>query len=492
MKVLAMYLPQFHTVKENDEWWGKGFTDWVAVDAAKPLYEGHIQPRVPLNNYQYNLMDKSALEWQCSLVKNYDIDGLCIYHYWFKDGKRILEKPVENLLDWTDINLPFCFCWANERWATSWENIGPANVWSSLISEEMKFESKVLLDQKYGDKKEWREHFLYLLPFFKDPRYIRIDNRPVFYIYKPEEVLCFNDMKKYWDELAHQSGIDPILFIGRLGDDNAYGKYDWWVRPAPIHKEGVIPEQRKDRVRIKSTEDMWEYILNEKYPRERVGYSGFTSYDDTPRHGINGTVYEGSTPTKFFGFLCELFRKNDAIGMPITFINAWNEWGEGMYLEPDEEHGFSYLEQISKAKMEYKGKSCTFTDNTLVPEIKCRSKSNVYLKIYDKWMTLKDSGVSLAAILERRGYKSVAIYGMGELGKHLYSELEKSGVEVKCYIDRKDTNIPLKHYYPNEMIEGIDAIIVTAVMSYHEVYELYENHYSGRIISIEEIINESI
>ena len=120
MKVLAMYLPQFHRVMENDQWWGTGFTEWTAAKGAEKLYEGHYQPRIPKNQYYYNLLDKDAMQWQAELMKKYHIDGMCIYHYWFKDSRRILEKPAENLLKWKNIEMPFCFYWANVTWARTW------------------------------------------------------------------------------------------------------------------------------------------------------------------------------------------------------------------------------------------------------------------------------------------------------------------------------------------------------------------------------------
>ena len=131
-KIMAFYLPQFHRVPENDEWWGKGFTEWTAVKGAAPLFEGHYQPRVPLNHNYYNLLEHDTMAWQANLMKKYSIDGVCIYHYWFENGRRILEKPAENLLKWTDISMPFCFCWANETWSRTWEKLADANVWSIM------------------------------------------------------------------------------------------------------------------------------------------------------------------------------------------------------------------------------------------------------------------------------------------------------------------------------------------------------------------------
>ena len=149
MKIITFYLPQFHTIPENDEWWGEGFTEWVNMKKAQPLYEGHYQPRVPLNNNYYDLSDPETMRWQVSLANKYGVYGWCLYHYWF-NGKLLLEKPVENLLRDKSLNIHYCLSWANEPWTNGW------------VAEK----AKVLIAQRYGREKEWKEHFDYLLPFF--------------------------------------------------------------------------------------------------------------------------------------------------------------------------------------------------------------------------------------------------------------------------------------------------------------------------------------
>ena len=136
VKPIVMYLPQYHRVKENEQWWGKGFTDWVAVKKACKLYDGHVQPNVPLNDNYYNLLDKDVMKWQAEIAYKYGIYGFSFYHYWFKDGRKILEKPAENLLKWTDIRVPFCFTWANESWARSWSNISNHNTWADTFEKQ--------------------------------------------------------------------------------------------------------------------------------------------------------------------------------------------------------------------------------------------------------------------------------------------------------------------------------------------------------------------
>lgn len=194
MKIITFYLPQFHEIPENNEWWGKGFTEWVNVKKAQPLYEGHEQPRVPLNENYYNLLDPNVQVWQAKIAKEYGVYGFCYYHYWF-NGKLLLEKPMENMLKNRDIDIPFCVCWANEPWTRAW--VG---------------ETKVLIPQLYGEKREWKEHFDYLLPFFKDSRYICDDGKPLVVIYRPEVIECLNEMLDYWNELAIQEGFEGLTY----------------------------------------------------------------------------------------------------------------------------------------------------------------------------------------------------------------------------------------------------------------------------------------
>ena len=189
-KIIALYLPQFHAIPENDKWWGKGFTEWTSVKKAIPLLKNHHQPREPLKGNYYNLLDPEVRQWQADLAQKYGIYGFCYYHYWF-NGKKLLEKPAEEILRLGKPSLPFCFSWANESWSRTW--------YSS--------KKEVLLKQEYGAEKEWESHFNYLLPFFKDERYIKVDNKPLFLIYKPSLILELDRMISFWEKLAIKEGF---------------------------------------------------------------------------------------------------------------------------------------------------------------------------------------------------------------------------------------------------------------------------------------------
>ena len=188
MKVIPVYLPQFHTIPENDEWWGEGFTEWHNVKNAKPLFDGHYQPRVPLNNNYYDLSCVDTLKWQAELANKYGIYGFCMYHYYF-NGHKLLEKPMEMLLAHPEIDLKYCICWANHDWTDGWK---------ATDGHE-----RILIAHDFDDEASWVEHFNYLLPFFKDPRYISEDNKPFMVIYVPNIIKKLNKMLTLWNKMAY-------------------------------------------------------------------------------------------------------------------------------------------------------------------------------------------------------------------------------------------------------------------------------------------------
>lgn len=209
IKTIAFYLPQFYTFPENDEWWGKGFTEWTNVKKAKPLFWGHQMPEVPYNNNYYDLSNVDNMIWQSKLAMKYGVDGFCYYHYWFKNGKKLLEIPVENMLNNEEVEIPFCLCWANEAWARTWDGN----------------EADVLMPQEYDeDIDSLKKHFYYLLPFFKDKRYIKEHNKPLFIIYKPYLIQDINKLMECWNELAIQEGFNGIFWGVQHTDNFKYTK----------------------------------------------------------------------------------------------------------------------------------------------------------------------------------------------------------------------------------------------------------------------------
>lgn len=509
IKIIAMYLPQFHQIPENDEWWGEGFTDWDAVKAGVSLFDGHIQPKRPLNGNYYNLLEKSTMQQQSRLMRKYRVDGLCFYHYYFKNGRKILEKPAENLLEWKDINMPYCFCWANESWARTWSNIRNKNSWTETI-EKRKYEdsdgSDVLLEQKYGREEEWKGHFDYLLSFFKDERYIKIEGKPVFLIYKPNEIYCLCQMLDYWRKLASLydipgmffigvniyvpiKGLDAILFNAPSAYIN-YGKNN--IDPCNINGVKVYPY-----------DDMWKNILSsEPVNGCKTFFGGLANVDGTPRHGKNGFVMKDFSIEKFYTYFYELIKKNILAGNEFVFFNAWNEWGEGAYLEPDEEYGFQYLEAVCNAKdraekevLEEYENTEKYNQNKMIEVTKILNRQNKYELIancLDSWLSLKEKGKNPVSYLKQFQCNVVAIYGMGMLGRHLLYELEQTEIKVAYIIDRQlDLNYAqIKVKNIDDILEMVDAVIVTALVDFDDIYETLKEKLCCPIFSIAELVNE--
>lgn len=506
IKTIAMYLPQFHEVSENSQWWGEGYTEWTAVRNAERLFEGHYQPREPLGDNYYDLMNKSIFEWQAGLASEYGVDGFCFYHYYFKDGRKILEKPAENLLTWKDINMPFCFCWANETWARTWSKVGGSNIWSDKFerSNEGENPNGILLQQSYGRERAWQEHFMYLLPFFKDSRYIRIDGVPLFLIYKPQDISCLAEMMSYWKFLAKENGLKDIYCIGMNTTQKLYGlDAVLYHGPAMYWKEGMAEKKvkwwvRGDKMYI-DYEDMWRYAVSaKKIPGCRTYYNAFTDYDDTPRRGSRGCMCSNASVEVFEKYLYLLMKKNQAAGNEYVFINAFNEWGEGMYLEPDKKNGYQYLEALKRVKERANGEEAQVVVNEVKDTVQEQNneqyrieKFRSYFLLMDKWMDMRERDLRLGDYL--KDYHEVAVYGLGILGRHLMSELIRDGVEVKYIIDKNE-----KVQYPGIKVcrlapglERVDAIIVTAIYEYRtgNIWkEIRDCGIDCPILSLEEII----
>lgn len=370
MKTIALFVPQYHAIPLNDKYWGEGFTEWVNVKNAEPIYEGHVQPKVPLNGNYYNLLDRKTKIWQKDLAKKYGIYGFCYYHYWF-NGVKLLEKPCEQILEDPELDLPFCFCWANEGWSKEW--IG---------------EKTVIISQFYGEKKEWKEHFEYLIPFFKDERYIKENGKPVFVIYRPGSIRCLKEMTEYWRELANENGFPGMVFMSQNPTYNIEQSkkdevFDYFIEYEPgtssrltdksrikglkkirrsimgfceqrfgwdLRRYGASTFRKITNRQFPSYDAAWENIITRKPVSPKSVPCAFVDWDNTPRYHENGEVYQGATPEKFKMYFSKLIQKTkDVYKKDYIFIFAWNEWGEGGYLEPDEKFGYGYLEAVKSA-----------------------------------------------------------------------------------------------------------------------------------------------
>ena len=366
-KVVAFYLPQYHPIPENDKAYGKNFTEWVNVKKALPLFENHNQPRIPLENNYYSLLDENTMIEQSKLAKSYGIYGFCYYHYWFKNGKKLLEKPLEMMLNTKEIDIPFMLCWANENWTKHWD--GGNN--------------EIIVEQDYGDYDDLINHIDYLCRFFRDKRYIKIDDKPVLVIYKPEIIPNLKKIVHIIKKRVIENGLPGIVLISQYPDyyfsnrNNDYFDYHIQFQPKFI-QDYEVEEKNLIRRKIKHfmlshnmnqiyqvllkkyqskkkkalihrdyCED-WKKIIDFQVTDEKLMAGAFVDWDNTPRNK-NGLVYDNANPQLFERFFSSLVKKvNEEYSTEFIFINAWNEWAEGAYLEADEKNQYGYLEAIKR------------------------------------------------------------------------------------------------------------------------------------------------
>lgn len=336
-KLIAFYLPQFHEIDINDRAWGNGFTEWVNVKKARPLFPGHRQPRVPFKRNYYNLLQVDVLKWQIKLAEAAGLYGFCFFHYWF-EGQLVLEKPVELFRSCTKGNIHYCFAWANESWTKTWHGASG--------------EKEVLIPQTYGGREDWVAHFEYFLPYFQDERYMKENNCPMIVIYHIERIMDYVGMLKCWNELAVINGFDGIYVVymkmdrGRLIKGNGISaSLDY--EPRRTRNENLLLEKGCFTEKYMSYSKIASAMLKRKNQKNQ--FRGiFVDYDDTPRRKKRGTVTFGSTPVHFGKLLKKSIKRSISEGNQYLFINAWNEWGEGNYLEPDAKYHYRYLKQIKK------------------------------------------------------------------------------------------------------------------------------------------------
>lgn len=518
MKTIAMYLPQFHEIPENDRWWGTGFTEWTAARSAEKLFEGHNQPREPLNDDYYNLLDRSTMDRQTELAKKYGLDGFCFYHYYFKGGKKVLEKPAENLLRWNDLDMPFCFCWANETWGRTWSRLDhhheAINPWAEKLEEKGSTGGRangILLEQRYGREMEWKDHFDYLLPFFRDKRYIKKNGAPIFLIYNPEEIRCLSEMIFFWKKLARENGLLDIYVIGENCTKKMKGLDGILICGPSMYRDPKVGGQTikpytQNGILSYDYKELWENaVAADPVPGCKTYFGAFTDYDDTPRRGKNGWVLDGVSTELFEKYLYLLMRKNQIAQNEYTFINAFNEWGEGMYLEPDKKRGYSYLEILKKVKervnsdllsekVDYDRDVTTKDSGNGSAEYKLE-KYRAYMQLMDRWMGLREKGIRLSCYLKKYHFARVAVYGIGILGRHLVKELLEDGIDIRYLIDRKEnvSQLDIPTYRLGEGLPTVDVIIVTATYDYQygEIWDdIRKCNINYPILSLSEMIFE--
>lgn len=363
-KILSIYYPQFHIIPENEEWWGKGFTEWTNVKRGRSFYPGHYQPREPLHDNYYDLTDLKVLERHTRMAKKAGISGFCFYHYYFC-GRKLLEKPIENYRDKSNEQFPYCLIWANQSWERTWYRTN----------------RDILVEQQYGGEEDWKRHFYYLLDFFKDERYIKIDNKPVYIIYIPQDISCRRQMFAIWQKLAKEQGFNGLYliamdtFYGRDKHGSYYSAYmDFepvssfrydksWRKRLMTWKQRHINKIEIDQIKVQNL--VWaknaysysylcrsiEKTANKNAYKTFPGI--FSGWDNTSRQDEAGTIVRGSSPQGFRHHVANMLRIAEKNKKEYIFLNAWNEWSEGAYVEPDKKYGYAYLRALRDVLNEY-------------------------------------------------------------------------------------------------------------------------------------------
>jgi len=351
-RVLAFYLPQFHPITENNEWWGSGFTEWHSVIKARPLFKGHIQPKIPADLGFYDLRVPETRQSQADFAREAGVEGFCYWHYWFGGEKRLLEKPFNDVLESGNPDFPFCLGWANHNWYQKlWDPSGNGD--------------KLLIEQQYLGKEDYENHFYkVLLPAFLDKRYIRVDDKPLFVIYSLDKKEAIKEIIEVWQELAFKNGLKGIFFVAvqrketkkeirNLGFDAMYRLQDYlktYVNQTYLRKVVLFLKIKLfNSPRLISYEALSDNLYTDEDYEEDTIPIIVPNYDHTPRSGSRGFVITDSTPKLFAKQVkkaCSyLMKKKD--DHKLLFLVSWNEWGEGNYMEPDSIYGKEYIEALS-------------------------------------------------------------------------------------------------------------------------------------------------
>jgi lipopolysaccharide biosynthesis protein len=361
LRALAFYLPQFHPIPENDQWWGRGFTEWTNVVRARRLFRGHQQPHLPTDLGFYDLRVPEVREAQAKLASDHGIGGFCYYHYWF-NGRRLLNRPFDSVLSSRRPDFPFCLCWANENWTRAW-NGG---------------DHEILLSQTHSAEDD-RAHIDYLLDACSDERYIKVNGRPLLLVYRTTLLPSPERTATLWRERVQSAGFDDLYLVrvenwGEDGDPKAIGfdaavefAPDWRVIGLPrfrrehddllakvrrrLAKLGIIPSVYLDH-RVYEYDRLVERMLAKiAVPYKR--FHGVTPrWDNSARRREQAIIFRGSTPASYERWLRTRAQQTVRVFQgdeQMLFINAWNEWAEGSYLEPDQEWGHAYLKATARA-----------------------------------------------------------------------------------------------------------------------------------------------
>lgn len=376
-RVIAFYLPQFHPVEVNDKYWGKGFTEWRNVAKARPLFRGHNEPRIPADLGYYDLRMPEIREQQAAFAEEAGVEGFCYWHYWFGNGKEVLERPFDEVVQSGDPDFPFCLGWANHSWTT--------RTWTKIKSNA---EDGYIFKQEYPGEKDYMDHFYRLLPAFKDNRYITVDGKPLFLIFDLNGFNDFINFKNVWNNLAEENGLPGFYFVSHTStvpiinrknrkellhpdmlaenavklafEKGADAVETLNLQYAELKAKGLLYKafgvvsrnklnglflEKYDYGKIVNNYQIAMANRNNVFPEILVGN------DRSPRAGRKAIIYYNATPENFYlgaKKAIELVEKKDKEHR-IIFLNSWNEWGEGSYMEPDTKYGKEFIYQLRRA-----------------------------------------------------------------------------------------------------------------------------------------------
>lgn len=405
MKTIAFYLPQYHPIPENDEWWGKGFTEWTNVVRARPRFNEHYQPHIPADLGFYDLRTEETRIAQATLAAEYGINGFCYYHYWF-NGKMLLERPLNEVLESGKPDFPFCVCWANENWSRRWDGQ----------------EREILMEQNYDDYNA-ETHIEWLSRLFLDNRYIKIKGKPLFLIYRAGDITNIKQKVMDWEKTIQKKGFPGIYLCyiknfttGISDQDFLKMGFNAILEFEPRPTQEMLPKQVPGAF-VYNYQD----FVKKTFKKPKADYIEFPcvfpSWDNSSRKKVDANIIQNLNPELYKIWLKEGLRRVQAYDQEeqFVFINAWNEWAEGCHLEPDLQNGKKFLVATKEALDEfYSGKEDAidlFND--------CRIDNN-------KWLPF---------VHQISQFRQVYIWGAGDAGQKTYDNLKKAGIRIAGFID---------------------------------------------------------